>query len=207
MDYPEEIEFDILKSRGIIERIIIILLFLCVFGFCIYAVVLFMAYFNTENKLITYILMIPGTVISLHLERQYDKRVRGEIIGRINLSSKEITIDSKQNFNFSEIKMIWINHGLNLVQDTDREYLFSGFETIKIKIIDNDKKAHNFHVNNHAQSKQRLIVSDFIEHIKSKHQFFKIHFHDQKRFSKKEYEKTLKRYSVMQSSLRRKGRR
>ena len=103
--------------------------------------------------------------------------------------------------------MVWVNPGMQTIDNGHREkFFFRSFETLKIKIIDNYGKEHNFHVNNHANSEELMIVSDFIEEIKKKHQFFKVHFDKQSKLSKKEYEKTLKRYSLMQSSLRRRNR-
>ena len=87
-NYPMEIEFNILKSRGFFEHLIVIAFFICVLGFCLYAVVLAMAYFNTENKIIGYALMVPVSVIIGFVERGYDKKVRTRIIFySINLSS------------------------------------------------------------------------------------------------------------------------
>jgi uncharacterized membrane protein len=58
MDYPNEIVFDVLKSRSVVEKFSVIF-FLGLFSFCIYAVVQLMEYLNSDNESIVYFLMLP----------------------------------------------------------------------------------------------------------------------------------------------------
>lgn len=201
--FSETITFNILKSPSLFERIVVVLLFvLLFFGFIYIGPLVFLWLGIPYDKLTAKMMMIILLPLLYFLERRYDKKVRGRIIGDISLDKKGLIINQKNcsTIEFKNVKMLWINFGMNTVTEKRTEYKFSDFETIKIKIIDLNDESIFFHVNNHANNNKTLI-SDYLDYLKKHHHFFKIHFHDQTRFSKKEYFKTLKRYSIMQSSL------
>ncbi len=148
--------------------------------------------------------MVIYLTVLLAVERLYDSIVRSRRVGKGEISKNHIIINGNQ-FNFSEITMLWVNYGLNTIRGNEVEYLFKDYETIKLTVIDENNKKCQFHIDNESVKSNGIVVSDYIEYLKNKYHFFKIHFHDQKRFSKKEYEKTLKRYAIMQNSVRNRG--
>jgi hypothetical protein len=203
------ISFNILKTPTIKERIIVITVFLLLFANGLWLIV-------ETAPLITFIpseisARIIGIVYFLFLfwvERFYDGIVRGRITGQGSISLNGLTMIDEE-YSFSDIKMLWVNYGMNTVGGGDSKHLFKNFETIKLRVIDSDDKRYNFHIDNHSLNIDGEIVSDYLENLRRK-QSFKIHFHETKKFSKKEYENILKRHGIMKSSFRRrkaKGRR
>jgi len=205
MDVLDEIEVDILKTPTILERVAIILFFLIIWILGIWMVYEIANYFDWNAKLIGRLFFVPYGFVLFYIEKEYDKIVRGRITGKMVINNKSVMITSKENQKilFDELKMMWLNYGIDTIPSGDGgTYLFKHYETIKIKFIFSDDKILDFHINNHANTKELLVVSNFIEGIKNHHQFFKIHFHNKKKFNKNEYLKTLKRFKIMKSSLK-----
>jgi len=198
----ENIEFEILKKPSLLERIITISIFLLIYALGMYFVI---EYVNKFDQRLSYLnAKVAGLVffgILLFIERKYDRFVRNRRIGKGSVSVNGINFIN-ESFDFNSIKMLWVNYGLNTKTNNRIEYLFKDFETINVSVIDNNDKITKFHIDNDSLDSKGLKVTDFIEKLKKSHFFFKIHFHEQSKFSKREYAKTQKRYGIMQNALK-----
>jgi hypothetical protein len=189
----EKIEFNVLKKPSTIERIITISFFVIIYALGIYFTIEFADRFSNLNVKIIRIIFLGVLIFT---ERKYDKFIRNRRIGIGSISINEIKMLNK-SFDFNAIKMLWVNYGINTKTNNRIEYLFKDFETINLLIIDKNDKITKFHIDNSPINSNKLKVSEYIENLKKKHYFFKIHFHEQRKFSKTEYEKTLKSYNLM----------
>jgi ABC-type amino acid transport substrate-binding protein len=198
----ENIEFKVLKKPSLLERIITISFFLLIYLLGMYFGI---EYVNKFDQRFSYLNAKTASIVFLgiliFIERQYDGFVRNRRIGKGSISASGINILDK-SFDFNSIKMLWINYGINTKTNNEIQYLFKDFETINLSVIDNNDKITKFHIDNDSINSKELKVTDFIENLKKNHFFFKIHFHEQRKFSKSEYEKTQKRYGIMQNTLK-----
>lgn len=204
-EFPESVEFDLLKTPSKLELIITFLIFIGAFILFFYAWIQIYEFFNIPfNEITAKIVGFLFVPLMLFIEKQHDRRVRSRVVGKIFFGISNIKIESKESLflSYKNLKMIWINPAFNTVNNSNREYFIDCFETINIRVIDENGKRNDYHINNHSNNPNGIIASNYIKNVKNKYHFFKIHFHEQKRFSKKEYEKTLKRYSIMQNSIR-----
>ena len=196
------VKFNILKTPSIWERIITLVIFLLLFANGLWLIV---ETVDLIPKIPTYIsakvLGIIYFFLLFKVERFHDSFVRGRIIGYGTISPEGLEILGKK-YNFSDINMLWINYGMNTIGGKYDGYLFEHFETIKLRLINNNNERFNFHIDNYPNELKGEALSTYLKNLKKKHLSFKIHFHDQKRFSKKEYELILKRHSIMKRSFK-----
>jgi hypothetical protein len=205
-DIPENIEFNLLKSVSRIERFFTFLFFLVIYIGGLILISIISSFDEKYHKLYMIFFSFSLGYFLFYLERKRDKIVRRRIIGKIQIDLKHILftpiLGDEYILNIADINMLWVNYGLNTVTNKKQEYKFEDFETLTLRLINKDGGIITHHINNHANIPNGFIVSTYLEYLKKYHYFFQLHFHDQKSFSRKEYETTMKRYEIMKVSLK-----
>lgn len=194
----ELIEFNILKTQSKLER-----LFVIVFFSMLYFLIIGVLFKSVEDKAIFRISMGVIALAILGIERIYDNAVRSRIIAKGKLYSNKICLNNI-DYHFREIKMLWVNHGLNTQTKNEElgSYNINDYETLKLTIIDFNDNLTHFHIDNSSLQFNLKKVSEHIEQIRQNIHSFKIHFDKRHNFSKEEYLKIIKRHEIMKSSLR-----
>ena len=88
VNYPNVLEFDILKTRSVLERVVVTFFLLTLLFGGTFSVVQCMTYFgiDSENRIVAFVLMLPVGFIFYHFEGKYDKKVRGAVVGKFIIS-------------------------------------------------------------------------------------------------------------------------
>lgn len=208
LNEDEVIEFSLLKHVSRISRyIFIFLLFLSFYG-AAYSTGFFVNLVGDVANL----LFIGFSFFLLFLERKIDKIIRRRIIGKVILSSEKMKIIYKnkevKEYRLSEINMLWINYGINTLTNLERrhdEYKFENFETIYLRLIDENEKVKTFHINNFTNIPEKGVVTNYLEQLRKTKHFFRIHFEMTSRFKIKDYRRIKERHTLMKSSLQRRA--
>ena len=193
----ELIEFNILKTQTKAER-----LFVIAFFAMFYFIIVYILINSFGDKDTLHIAIGVLSLAVLGIERIYDNAVRNRIIGKGKLYPTKICLNNI-DYDFKQIIMLWVNHGLNTKSNNEMISSINDYETLKLTIIEPNNKLSHFHIDNSSTNLTTQKVSEYIEQIRQNVHSFKIHFDESHNFSKEEYLKVVKRHELMKSSLKR----